>query len=230
MGTQPVPSRAVVGRLVAALRGQRLARRPGDRSADAVGARVAFAVVVKQDGIKRDANEFLAAGLIENAGIAASLFVKLSTNADAKARGDCATAGNTCNAFINGLNAQSRKGLDAAIMVGDARTLSTTVRMSFCYRDSPVPYRKSISVHQSPTRRDLRRESVPRGSVNLFRRHAILANGATPDADLHLIDAREPIRIREGRRHHLLQAVGTFQEATDRCDPPSVLPSQRRGA
>ena len=71
-------------------------------------------------------NQFLAAGKIKNDGLANSLLAKLRAAAAARARGSCQTADNVYQAFINGVSAQSGKGIDptaAAIMIADAQYL-----------------------------------------------------------------------------------------------------------
>jgi hypothetical protein len=84
---------------------------------------VSFSIVVTPDSIKKDVTLFLAAGLIKNSGEANALLSKLSA---AAAAGNCTTAANNYNAFINELNAQSGKGVDVSattIMIGDAQYL-----------------------------------------------------------------------------------------------------------
>jgi hypothetical protein len=54
------------------------------------------------------------------------LLAKLNAAAAARARGNCATAAHIYQAFINELQAQSGKGIDAAaaaIMIADAQYL-----------------------------------------------------------------------------------------------------------
>ena len=87
---------------------------------------VSFTIVVTADSIKQDVNQFFAAGLIENGGLANSLLAKLNAAADARNSGQCGTASNQYDAFINALQAQSGKGVDAnaaAIMIADAHYL-----------------------------------------------------------------------------------------------------------
>ncbi|HEY7289868.1 MAG TPA: hypothetical protein VH583_08530 [Vicinamibacterales bacterium] len=89
-------------------------------------ASVSFSIIVTADSIKQDVEQFLAAGLIKNKGQANSLLAKLNAGADARTRGNCNTAGNNYSAFINELNAQGGKGVDAAaaaIMIADAQYL-----------------------------------------------------------------------------------------------------------
>ena len=89
-------------------------------------ATVPFTIVVTPDSIKEDVNLFLAAGLIKNGGMANSLLSKLSSAAAARTRGQCATAANGYDAFIQELQAQAAKGVDASaatIMIGDAQYL-----------------------------------------------------------------------------------------------------------
>jgi hypothetical protein len=87
---------------------------------------VLFTIVVTADSIKEDVNQFLTAGLIKNAGLANSLLAKLSAAAGARSRGECGTAANQYSAFINALQAQAGKGVDAkaaTIMIADAQYL-----------------------------------------------------------------------------------------------------------
>jgi hypothetical protein len=87
---------------------------------------VSFTIVVTADSIKQDVNQFLAAGLIKNAGLSKSLLAKLNAAADARSRGECGTAANQYNAFIDALQAQAGQGVDAnaaAIMIADAQYL-----------------------------------------------------------------------------------------------------------
>jgi hypothetical protein len=87
---------------------------------------VTFTIIVTPDSIKADVTQFLAAGKIKNQGEANSLLAKLDAAAAARARGQCSTAANNYQAFINELNAQSGKGVDAtaaAIMIADAQYL-----------------------------------------------------------------------------------------------------------
>jgi hypothetical protein len=68
----------------------------------------------------------LASGAISNAGVANSLLAKLMAAATARASSDCTTAGNVYGAFVNALNAQSGKMVDAAAaaaLIADAKFL-----------------------------------------------------------------------------------------------------------
>ena len=108
---------------------------PGDHTftvdaADNVGgtssASVSFTIVVTPDSIKDDVGQFRASGAINDRGIANSLLAKLDAAAAARARGSCETADNIYQAFINELQAQSGKHVDAtaaAIMITDAQYL-----------------------------------------------------------------------------------------------------------
>jgi hypothetical protein len=87
---------------------------------------VPFTIVVTAASIIDDVNQFLQDGAIKNDGLANSLLVKLNHAADARAGGNCSLAANHYQAFINELQAQSGKGVDAdaaAIMIGDAEFL-----------------------------------------------------------------------------------------------------------
>ncbi len=99
-------------------------------AADNVGgtntASVTFTIIVTAASIKVDVMEFLQSGAIKSSGEANSLLAKLDAAAAARARGQCSTAANLYQAFINELLAQSGKGVDAfaaAIMIADAQYL-----------------------------------------------------------------------------------------------------------
>jgi hypothetical protein len=97
-----------------------------DNVSNANTSSVTFTIVVTPDSIKGDVTYFLQSGAIKNAGQANSLLASLDAAAKAFAAGDCKTAGNLYQAFINELNAQSGKGVDAtaaAIMIADAQYL-----------------------------------------------------------------------------------------------------------
>jgi hypothetical protein len=86
---------------------------------------VTFSIVVTPESIKEDVRLFLAAGKID-AGAANSLLAKLDAAAKAWTSGNCSTAANIYQAFINELKAQSGKQVDAAaaaIMTTDAQYL-----------------------------------------------------------------------------------------------------------
>jgi len=87
---------------------------------------VTFSIIVTPDSIKEDVQQFLQGGAIKNKGQANSLLAKLDAAAAARSRGQCATAANIYQAFINELEAQSGKGVSAsaaAIMIADAQYL-----------------------------------------------------------------------------------------------------------
>jgi hypothetical protein len=97
-----------------------------DLATNGASRSVSFSIVVTADSIKDDVSQFLAHGMIKNKGEANSLTVKLNAAASSRARGDCKTAANNYNAFINELNAQRGKGVDAnaaQIMIADAQYL-----------------------------------------------------------------------------------------------------------
>lgn len=97
-----------------------------DRAGNSSTQSVTFEIVVTPESIKDDVAQFLAAGKIKNAGLANSLLAKLNAAADARARGQCGTAANIYRAFVNELQAQGGKGVDAtaaAIMIADAQYL-----------------------------------------------------------------------------------------------------------
>ncbi len=81
---------------------------------------------ITPESIQGDVTQFLQNGAIKNAGEATSLLAKLVAAAAARAAGNCSTAANIYQAFINALNAQSGKGVDAtaaAMMIADAQYL-----------------------------------------------------------------------------------------------------------
>lgn len=97
-----------------------------DNVSNANTSSVTFTIVVTPESIKGDVTYFLQSGAIKNEGVADSLLAKLDAAAKAFAAGNCATADNIYQAFINELNAQSGKGVDAtaaAIMIADAQYL-----------------------------------------------------------------------------------------------------------
>jgi hypothetical protein len=97
-----------------------------DNAGNADASSVTFTIIVTPDSIKDDVTQFLAAGKIKNNGEANSVLKKLDAAAKARAGGDCNSAANIYGAFINELNAQSGKGVDAtaaAIMIADAQYL-----------------------------------------------------------------------------------------------------------
>ena len=83
-----------------------------------------FTIIVTPQSIIDDVAQFYAAGSLKNSGQANSLTVKLNAAAAAQAKGNCKEAANNYNAFINELQAQRGKGVDAAaadIMMADAQ-------------------------------------------------------------------------------------------------------------
>ncbi len=89
---------------------------------------VTFTIIVTPESIKGDVQQFLQSGAIQNDGRANSLLAKLNAAADKWNSGDCSTAANIYQAFINELQAQSGKGVDATatqIMIADAQYLIT---------------------------------------------------------------------------------------------------------
>jgi hypothetical protein len=87
---------------------------------------VVFSIVVTPQSIEGDVTQFLQNGAIKNAGVANSLLAKLDSAAAARTRGQCGTAANIYQAFINELQAQSGNGVApaaAAIMIADAQYL-----------------------------------------------------------------------------------------------------------
>ncbi|MBZ5659732.1 MAG: hypothetical protein LAO08_04935 [Acidobacteriia bacterium] len=97
-----------------------------DNVGNAGSRAVTFTIIVTPESIKGDVTQFLGAGKIKNQGEAQSLLDKLNAAANARAGGNCATANNIYQAFINELNAQSGNGVDATaahIMIADAQYL-----------------------------------------------------------------------------------------------------------
>ena len=97
-----------------------------DNVGNAGESSVTFTIIVTADSIKDDVTQFLVAGAIKNKGLANSLLAKLNAAASARGRGECSTAANNYQAFINELNAQTGKGVDtnaATIMIADAQYL-----------------------------------------------------------------------------------------------------------
>jgi hypothetical protein len=97
-----------------------------DHVGGASTASVTFTIIVTPDSIEDDVQQFLDRGAIRNQGLATSLLAKLEAAASARERGNCKTAGNDYQAFVNALQAQSGKGVDAtaaAIMIADAQYL-----------------------------------------------------------------------------------------------------------
>ena len=84
------------------------------------------ATTVTTNSMRQAINQFLASGLIKNAGIANSLIAKLNAVDVARAIGDCITAANIAQAFIHELQAQVGKSVDAAAgstLIADAKFL-----------------------------------------------------------------------------------------------------------
>ncbi len=87
---------------------------------------VTFSIIVTPDSIKDDVRFFRASGAIKKAREANSLIAKLDAAAARRAKGNCAAADKRYQAFINELQAQSGKGVDAtaaATMIADAQYL-----------------------------------------------------------------------------------------------------------
>jgi len=96
-----------------------------DNIGDASTASVTFSIIVTAQSIEDDVTRFLASGAIaQNEG--RPLLAKLDAAASARVRGQCKTANNNYQAFINEVNAQSGKKISAqaaAIMIADAQYL-----------------------------------------------------------------------------------------------------------
>jgi hypothetical protein len=83
-------------------------------------------VLITPESIKADVRAALASGAISNAGITKSLLAKLNAAGDARSRGQCATAANIYNAFINELKAQGGQQVAATTasqLIGEAQFL-----------------------------------------------------------------------------------------------------------
>jgi len=83
-------------------------------------------VQITSDSIKADVRNALASGAISNAGLANSLLAELDAAAAARSRGQCATAAEIYQAFINELKAQSGIHVNQATanqLVGEAQFL-----------------------------------------------------------------------------------------------------------
>jgi len=86
---------------------------------------ITFTIIVTPQSIQQDVGQFAAKGDI-SATATTSLLSKLRAAAAARARGDCTTASNLYQAFINELNAQSGLSISATastILVADAQYL-----------------------------------------------------------------------------------------------------------
>jgi hypothetical protein len=83
-------------------------------------------VLTTPESIKADVRSALASGAITNPGLANALLAQLSVAESARSRGQCATAANIYNVFINALNAQSGKQVTATAasqLISEARFL-----------------------------------------------------------------------------------------------------------
>lgn len=65
-------------------------------------------IATTAESIKQDVRTALASGAIDNAGVASSLLAELDAAGAARSRGQCSTAANIYQAFINEVTAQSR--------------------------------------------------------------------------------------------------------------------------
>ena len=85
------------------------------------------APTITPESIKADVLQAAARGAIRNNGLTNALLATLNEAASARAAGDCATAANIYQAFINQLQAQSNKGVAsdaAATLVSEAQFLA----------------------------------------------------------------------------------------------------------
>jgi len=97
-----------------------------DRAANTSHGSVTFNIIVTPESIKQDLDLLIAGGDITKAKLKNSLLAKLTAAANAISRGNCGAATNIYQAFINEVNAQSGKGLDATaanILIADAQYL-----------------------------------------------------------------------------------------------------------
>jgi hypothetical protein len=97
-----------------------------DNVGHAASKSVTFTIVVTPDSIVQDVNQFFAAGAMTGQGREASLLAKLEAARSAWNSGNCTAADNLYQAFINELQAQSGKSVDASaalIMIQDAQYL-----------------------------------------------------------------------------------------------------------
>ena len=97
-----------------------------DNAGNTASPSVTFSVVVTSESVGGEVQQFMQNGAFKNQGQERSLLAKLDAAAKARSRGDCSTAANIYQAFINELRAQSGKGIDAtaaAILTADAQYL-----------------------------------------------------------------------------------------------------------
>jgi hypothetical protein len=97
-----------------------------DTEDNASAAEVTFSIIVTTESIKQDVVIFTERGDIRETGLPTALLAKLEEAGNRHDAGDCMTAQNIYEAFIQQLEAQSGKGVNAeaaAIMIGDAQYL-----------------------------------------------------------------------------------------------------------
>jgi len=113
-----------------------------DNVAHAASKSVTFTIIVTPDSIVQDVNQFFAAGAIKGQGTEASLLAKLEAARSAWNSGNCTAADNLYQAFINELQAQSGKSVDATaalIMIQDAEYLMAHCSSSLLVTTPLVP-------------------------------------------------------------------------------------------
>lgn len=88
-------------------------------------------VAITPDSIKADVQSALASGAISNSGLATSLLAELNAASAARAHGQCATAANIYQAFINELSGQSGK------LVASATASQLTSEAQFLIANCP---------------------------------------------------------------------------------------------
>jgi hypothetical protein len=86
-------------------------------------ASVTFTIIVTAQSIAADVNQFLSRGLIKNSGVANALLSTLANAASARASGQCGTAANIYQAFINQVQASVADPIAAATLIADAQYL-----------------------------------------------------------------------------------------------------------
>ena len=97
-----------------------------DNAGNTAQKSVTFTVAVTPDSIKDDVTQFAAAGKFKNSGAVSALLDKLNDASAARAVGNCTLAASDYNAFIQSIQAQTNKGIDAAtasILIQDAQYL-----------------------------------------------------------------------------------------------------------
>ena len=161
-----------------------------DYAGNASTASVSFAIVVTPGSLTDDVGKFLGEGKITLAD-GKPLLKLLAAAAAARAKGDCKTSNDIYRAFIQLLQAQSGKKIDAAavqILIDDAQYL-----IEQCPEAGP----KSAAVDGSLVA-DSQAADVagPDGSVKAVRMKAALMQGRAREVELRLeLPSRMPVRL-----------------------------------